>query len=252
VTRTQRQLEACRQGDACLRVLAPSGQPLPGVPVSVEQESHDFRFGGVVPDLDSLAGADRSRYRERLDEVFNTLVPAGSPSPGPGGLRVDAAEPIRLGQLNSRLDQFALGGLPLEVHVWGEAVGMTPATDVSSPEERELGRRVAELYTLCFAHPAVRGVFWNGFADGDPGARGGGLLRRDLAPRYAHAVLRKLIGSLWHTRAAGVTDAAGLFRFRGFFGDYRAVADLGEPPALVGTFAFRRGSTDFTLAGERH
>src|SRR2546427_7924163 len=49
---------------------------------------------------------------------------------------------------------------------------------------RSVGRRVAELYTLCFAHPAVGSVFWNGFADGEES--GGGLLRRDFAPKYAH------------------------------------------------------------------
>jgi hypothetical protein len=242
LTRTQRQLEAVRQGDVCLRVQDPTGRPWAGVPVSVEQESHEFPFGCVVPDLSSLADADRRRYHARLDEVFQCLIPAGMPPPGPRALRVDVAERVRLGHLRRRLDQLAASGLPLHVHVWGEAVGMTPAVDVASLPERDLGRRVAELYTLCFAHPAVSGVFWNGLADGDPGVRGGGLLRRDLAPRYAHLVLRKLLGSLWHTRAAGVTDAAGLFRFRGFFGDYRAVADVGEPPALVGTFAFHRGS----------
>jgi hypothetical protein len=159
------------------------------------------------------------------------------------------AERVHLGLLRLRLDQCAASGLPLQVYVWGETVGMT-AADSTDFGEREVGRRVAELYTLCFAHPSVGGMFWNGFADGEPGVRGGGLLRRDLAPKYVHKVLRKLIGFVWHTRAAGVTDSEGRFRFRGFFGDYRVMADLGEPAARVDTIAFHRGSADAILFGE--
>src|SRR5262249_55598008 len=224
LTRTQRQIEACRQGDACVAMHDASGRPRAGVAVSVEQENHAFVFGCVVPDLTTFADADRHRYRARLDELFNRVVPAEAPPTAePGALRVDVAERVHLGALRLRLDELAAARLPLHVHVWGEAVGLT------EEDERAVGRRVAELYTLCFAHRAVVGVFWNGFADGEPGARGGGLLRRDLAPKYAHKVLQKLIGFDWHTRATGRTDSDGLFRFRGFFGSYRVVTDVGGP-----------------------
>jgi hypothetical protein len=113
--------------------------------------------------------------------------------------------------------------------------------------DRKVGSRLAAMYTLCFSHPAVTGVFWNGFADGAPGARGGGLVRRDLAPKYAHKVLRKLIDFHWHTRASGVTDGDGLFRFRGFFGDYRVVADVGGPAARVETMVLRRGCAPWDM-----
>jgi hypothetical protein len=59
------------------------------------------------------------------------------------------------------------------------------------------------------------------------------LLRRDLAPRQAFHYLHKLIGTVWHSRASGQTDAEGLFQFRGFFGDYRAAARLGEEAATT-------------------
>jgi hypothetical protein len=228
VTRTQRQIDACRQGDACIPVRDASGRACAGVAVSVEQESHAFAFGCVVPDLTAFSDAERMRYRTRLDEVFNRLVaPGAPPAVEPNVLRVELAERIHLGQLRLRLDQLAASGVPLQVHVWGETVGMT---DLS---EHDAGRRIAELYTLCFAHPSVAGMFWNGFADGEPGVRSGGLLRRDFAPKYAHKVLQKLIGFDWHTRAAGVTDAAGLFHFRGYYGDYRLVAHIGQPTAFV-------------------
>jgi hypothetical protein len=248
LTRTQRHIEEYRQGDACIQVRDAAGRPCRGIPISVEQESHQFLFGCVVPDLGELAEAERQLYRARLDEVFNSLVPAALPEPlPPNVLRVDVAERIHLGLLRHRLDHLAASGFTLHVHVWGQAAGMTETADSAGPSERDVGRRVAALYTLCFGHPSVDGVFWNGFADGEGTVRDGGLLRRDLAPKYAHKVLQKLIGSLWHSRAAGVTDAEGRFGFRGFFGNYRVVATTGEPHALVKTVTLHRGSTGTVL-----
>jgi len=236
LTRTQRQIEALRKGDACVTVRDAEGRPRAGVAVSVEQESHDFVFGCVVPDLDTFSDAERRRYRTRLDELFNRVVPAEPPpSAEPGVVRVEVAGRVHLGALRVRLDDLAAPGMPLHVHVWGAAVGLTGA------DERAAGRRVAELYTLCFAHRAVAAVFWNGFADGDRGARGG-LLRRDLAPKYAHKVLQKLIGFDWHSRAAGRTDADGRFRFRGFYGSYRVVTDIGGPAPNVETLVVQGGA----------
>ncbi len=243
MTRTERHIEEFRKGNASIQVRDDSGCPCSGVPISVEQESHAFLFGCVVPALEPFSESDRDRYWARLDEVFNCLVHTKPPATVEfGTVHVDVAERIHLGRLLLRLDQLAVSGLSLQVHVWGETTGL------SELSERDSGKRVAELYTLCFGHPSVAGVFWNGFVDGEEDCRGGGLLRDDLAPKYAHKVLQKLIGSHWHSRAAGMTDADGVFRFRGFFGDYRVVANVGQPIALVDTIALRRGQASFVVS----
>jgi hypothetical protein len=184
----------------------------------VEQESHDFLFGCVVPDLE-LSEADRSRYRARLEEVFNRVEQASRPADG-AALRVDVPDRVSLGALRLRLDRLSTDA-PLEVHVRGRTAGIPELS------ERDSARRLAELYALCFATAAVRGIFWHGFWDGEKGVEGG-LLRRDLSPRPAFRVLQKLIDTVWHTRARGVTDADGQFRFRGFHGDYRVGVRVGE------------------------
>jgi hypothetical protein len=242
VTRTQWQIEEHRKGTACLQVRDGAGRPCPGVAVWVEQETHAFGFGCVVPDLGALPEPDRQRYSARLAEVFNRLVPAGQPT-DPGVGRYDVPESAHLGRVRVDLDRLAAAGLPLEVHVRGRCVGLggpeSPGVAVS--RDRAAAERVAALYTLCFAHPGVGAVVWNGFWDGEEGAADGGLLRRDLAPRPAFQFLRKLIGIAWHTRASGETDADGLFRFRGFFGDYRVAARLGQVAATTALFPFHRG-----------
>jgi hypothetical protein len=239
LTRTQRHIEAFRKGNVCIQARDADGRPCAGIPISVEQESHEFLFSCIEPDLSAFSEADRERRRARLEEVFNHLVPVGAAEPSI--LRVNLAERVPLGRLRLRLEECAASSGSLQVHVWGAAVGLTDAADC---DERDAGTRLTELYTLCFAQPSVGGIIWHGFADAEPGAHGAGLLRRDLAPKYAHKLLRKLIGFCWHTRAAGVTDASGRFRFHGFFGAYRIVADIGEPSALVQTSAFCRGVSE--------
>jgi hypothetical protein len=226
LTRTQRQIEAHRKSDAVVPIRDDAGRPCPGVAVWVEQESHEFRFG-CVPSLDGLSETERTRYQPRLAEAFNCVEPVA------GARRVDVMERTHLGALRLRLDERAAGS-PLDVHVCGETVG------IAELDERESAGRLAELYTLCFAHAAVRGVFWHGLWDGEEGARGG-LLRQDLSPRPAFRVLHKLIDVVWHTRADGVTDADGLFRFRGFFGGYRVGAAVGGQ-VRVASFALRSGA----------
>lgn len=241
MTRTQRRIEEFRKGNAVIQVKNASGHVWPGVPVSIEQESHAFPFGCVVPELHEMSEPDRARYRTRLDDLFNDIILVGqSPQPGRPFLRVELNERTHLSRLLSSLDDLAQSGLPLQVHVWGKAIGLTGLEESGSVIEREAGRRAAEIHTLCFSHPAVSGIYWNGFRDGETDARGGGLLRRDLSPRYAYHALRKLIGFEWHTRAAGLSDLEGRFRFRGFFGDYRLVANAGTGTPIVQSMMLSR------------
>jgi hypothetical protein len=233
VTRTQRLIEELRQGEVCVRACHPDGQPSAGVPVWAEQETHAFPFGCVAPELEGLSEPDRERCLARHQELFNRLRVADEPS-DPGMLRVDVPEAVQLGRFRLELDRLAAPGRPLEVHVRGRSAGL-------GLDERATAERVAALYTLCFAHPAVCGVYWHGFRDGEAGTDGGGLLRADLAPKPAYRYLHKLIGTFWHSRAAGATDADGMFRFRGFFGDYRVAARFGEGPATVAVVPCRPG-----------
>ena len=195
----------------------------------VEQESHAFLFGCVASDLNGLPEADRSRCLARLGEVFNHREP-----PDLNSVRFDVPDRVHLGLLRLQLDRLAADGAPLDLHIRGQTVGMTDR------DERDAARRLTELYTLCFAHPAVRGIFWHGFWDGEKGVEGG-LLRRDFSPTPAFRLLQKLIDVVWHTRADGLTDADGRFRFRGFYGDYRVGVRVGEE-TKVSAFSLRPGA----------
>jgi hypothetical protein len=239
VTHTQRQIEANRQGDASIQVRDSSGQPRVGVSVWAEQETHAFVFGCIAPAWEGLSEADRDRGTSRLHELFNRLLPPAE-LVDPGVVRVEVPDGIHLGVLRVQLDRLSKTGLPLEVHVRGQSAGL-------GLDERAAAKRTAELYTLCFAYRAVQGLVWHGAWDGEEGVAGSGLLRMDCAPRPAYRYLHKLIHTIWHTRAAGQTDAAGVFHFRGFFGDYRIAARLGDAAATTVCLSCRPGGAVVVL-----
>jgi hypothetical protein len=236
VTRTQQRIEAHRQGEACIEVREAAGGPRRGVPVWVEQETHEFPFGCVLPNvLDTIAESDRQRCRERMADVFNLLLASGQ-NAVPGTTSVEISGSVRLRDLGFELDQLAAMGRRVGILLRGRSVGLyAGATDA---EEAAAADRVAELYTFCFAHQAVNAIIWDGIWDSEASAQGGGVLRADFAPKRAFRYLHKLIGTIWHSRAAGQTDTEGRFRFRGFFGTYRVAARVGESPAMVAQFKF--------------
>jgi hypothetical protein len=238
LTRTQRQIESHRQAEVCVQVRDAAGRACPGVPVWAEQETHTFVFGCVTPDLDALPEPDRQRCRARLHDVFNRVVPAGAP-PEPGGLGVEVPRGVHLGRFRLDLDRLASAGLPLDVHVRGQCLGLGAE---AGSDERASAERVAALYAVCFAHPAVRAVYWHGFWDGEEGVDDSGLVRGDCTPRPAFRYLEKLIGTIWHSRASGQTGPDGCFRFRGFLGDYRVAARIGEGAAVTARVPGRRGA----------
>ncbi len=247
MTRTQRQIEEHRKSDGCIHVHGPGGRPLSGVGVWVEQERHAFTFACVAPGLAALSDAERRRCADRLGELFNRILPPQQP-PDTSAIQVDVPDAVHLASLRRELDRLAAAGLPLDVHVRGRCI--CPDLD-----DRAAAERIAELYTLCFAHPAVRGIVWTGFWDGEPDTAGGGLLRLDFSPRPAFRYLLKLIGDVWHTRASGQTDDQGRFRFRGFQGAYRAAVRVGDEPAATALFEHRGPTTahrlqvDFSVPG---
>jgi len=92
----------------------------------------------------------------------------------------------------------------------------------STPEgEKRQADYVEQFYTLLFSHPAVEGIGWWNFVDGDWDRNPAGLLRSDLSPKPSYDRLLDLIQHQWHTSENLKTDRNGIVRMRGFAGSYR-------------------------------
>ncbi len=97
-----------------------------------------------------------------------------------------------------------------------------PAPWPSTPEgEAEQAREVKRVYTLLFSHPAVEAITWWNLSDAHAWMQApAGLLHKDMSPKPAYNVLKKLIKEDWRTETSLTTDASGKATFRGFYGEY--------------------------------
>jgi GH35 family endo-1,4-beta-xylanase len=93
--------------------------------------------------------------------------------------------------------------------------------DTTLEGEEEQAREVERFYTMLYSHPAVEAITWWDFSDN--GAWQGapaGFLRKDMSPKPAYEVLRKLIKEKWWTKTSTKTDEQGEATFRGSLGNY--------------------------------
>lgn len=134
-------------------------------------------------------------------------------------LRTLAGEIFTPAILLAALDHYARLDRPIHISE------ITLTAPGNTPEGLEAQAIVARnFYRLWFSHAAVEGITWWNLPDG--GAAQGenkvysGLLFDDMRPKPAYLALKKLVREEWRTRAEGMTDADGIFRFRGFHGSY--------------------------------
>ena len=128
----------------------------------------------------------------------------------------------------------------------------------STPEgEAEQARAVARIYTLLFSHPSVEAITWWNLTDGHAWMQApAGLLRKDMSPKPAYQVLKKLITKDWWTETTLKTDADGHASFRGFYGQYEVLITMpGGGHRRVGDLEVRRslreGTTRWVIGGSQ-
>ncbi|MDP6543244.1 MAG: endo-1,4-beta-xylanase [Phycisphaerae bacterium] len=97
-----------------------------------------------------------------------------------------------------------------------------PKPWLSTPEgEAGQAREVRRVYTMLFSHPSVEAITWWNLSDAHAWMQApAGLLGKDMSPKDAYNVLKKLITEDWRTETNLKTDAEGRAVFRGFYGRY--------------------------------
>jgi len=134
-------------------------------------------------------------------------------------------------------EHFGEFGLPLFV------------TEITIPSAGDGGDALQEQvvrdhYRLWFGAPMMAGITWWNLGDGTA-VKGeneaqGGLVDADFKPKPAYRALDQLINREWKTLAKAQSDAKGVARLRGFYGNYQvAVTDGG----VTHQFAIPHGKT---------
>jgi len=105
----------------------------------------------------------------------------------------------------------------------------------TSQGEEEQAHEAARIYTLLFSHPSVEAITWWNLTDAHAWMQApAGLLRKDMSPKPAYKVLKKLITEDWWTETSLDTDDDGLTTFRGFYGEYElTLSTPGRKPQRI-------------------
>lgn len=107
-------------------------------------------------------------------------------------------------------DRFAQFGKDLQVTEF----------DVNTTDEQAQADYTRDFLTAAFSHPAVKDFIMWGFWQGAHWRPNSALLRIDWSPKPNYNVWMDLTQHQWWTDVEGRTDANGVFRTRGFLGDY--------------------------------
>ncbi len=103
-----------------------------------------------------------------------------------------------------------------------------PKPWASTPEgEAQQARDAERVYTLLFSHPSVEAITWWNLTDAHAWMQApAGLLDKNMSPKPAYNVLKKLITRDWRTTVGLKTDFKGIASFRGFHGRYELTITL--------------------------
>lgn len=130
--------------------------------------------------------------------------------------------------LIGRLNLMATLGLPIyitEVSVYsGWSGGLR-----NTLSEKQQADYLKLLVSTLFGHPAIHGILFWGFWDGNHWIQNGGFYRMDFTPKASGVVLENMLFRDWWTNVT-VRDPVlenGFYKFNGFFGryNYRFVID---------------------------
>jgi endo-1,4-beta-xylanase len=144
------------------------------------------------------------------------------------------------------LDRFAGFGKDLQVTEF----------DINTTDEQLQADYTRDFITAAFSHPAIKGFLMWGFWAGAHWLPNAALLRLDWSAKPNYDVWMDLTQHQWWTDVEGRTDANGVFRTRGFLGDYdievagqtvAATVAAGDTPNYV--FAGAHGLPDFAADG---
>jgi len=140
--------------------------------------------------------------------------------------------------LQTNLDKVAKLGLPIWISEF----------DSAFDEESANAECLEAVYRTAYGHPAVEGimawVFWAGNSRRGPNA---GLARRDWSLNAAGQRYESLMDE-WTTMASGVTDADGVFAFRGFHGDYTVTLRSGSQQPTQQEFRLAPGKVALVVS----
>ncbi len=164
-----------------------------------------------VNDYHILSGKDLEAYIQQIESLLATGAPVG----GIGLQGHFGEESVDAEKVKRVLDRLAVFGLPIKITEF----------DINTQNEKAKAAGLVDLYTTCFAHPAVEGILMWGFWEKCHWRPHAALWKKDWTPTPAARAYRRLVFEKWWTVWDGHADERGECRIPAFFGRHRVVVN---------------------------
>lgn len=115
------------------------------------------------------------------------------------------------------LDRYAALGLPVRFTEF----------DVKTDDEELQADYTRDFLIAAYSHPSVVGVQLWGFWERAHWIPAAAMYRADWSEKPNARAYKSLVLGQWRTRAVGITDAQGMWRGRGYHGDYVVTVEQG-------------------------
>lgn len=198
----------------------------------ITKEMADWAHNGdpaaklFVNDYDILTGRRLDDYMAHIRKLRSQGVPVA-------GIGVQGhlhAETFDRGELRRALDSLAKFHLPVRITEFNmpgqrSAFYKDRIIDLTTEQEEQKARELADYYRICFSHPAVEGILMWGFWAGANWIPASSLYKRDWSPTPALKAYRDLVFGEWWTNVSGKADRKGNYSTPAFYGKYRVTVN---------------------------
>jgi len=179
-----------------------------------------------INDYDTVeSGRADNPHTAAYEEQIRYLLANGAPLSGIGIQSHFAWNLPAPAAVLKGFDRFAALGLEMEI----------TEEDIDVTDEQLQADFTRDYMTLAFSEPSMVGFLSWGFWEGRHWRSDAAYFRKDWSVKPAGQIWIDLVTNKWWTRASGQTDAQGLYKTRGFLGDYEITATQGGRTKTIHT-----------------
>jgi GH35 family endo-1,4-beta-xylanase len=160
---------------------------------------------GILVDSGVNAGA----YISQIETLLANGVPIGGIG-CQGHLTTTAKNPMSPALVQRNLDRLSKFGFPIKIT---ECL-------FDGIDEQARADELRKIFPIYFAHPNIEAILMWGFWEGAHWQPQTALWRKDWTPTPQGIAFRDLVYKKWWTQISGIADKNGVFKARGFYGDY--------------------------------
>jgi len=92
-------------------------------------------------------------------------------------------------------------------------------------DEQTQAEQLRKLFPIYFAHPNVEAILMWGFWEGAHWKPHVAMWKKDWTPTPQALAYRDLVFRQWWTEVSGTANGEGVFKTRGFYGDYKITSN---------------------------